>query len=418
MTVYAPCGNSSTQQNRWEVERNGTSATAQQVKALVARAGDLKGELVAFAQGPRFARRLDAQLNDAADRRGFLNEATAIAVIDHFALQHRLSDGSTVAEQFVAQRRPRLPEDERAMLLGWRDVVEGIFEVQRLDGGTAVLHNLLDDLVYLVHSNMGRRALRKLRKGMLVVARVVPVHPDTDAWLVSGNLTTYRPSDGPELAQAAAETLTANPQLLRRNPAMMRRAWEMQAEARADFVKLFGCDLLILEPGEAQARLRDYHRHRLEKAVVELPAAEAARAMATGPSLDDLSALPEDLLQADTVAVLYDETEGLAYYADFGRLDALFADPARARERGYLAQLREYLNDDSVSPTVIRRLVERHPEGADAVFRRLLRKPAFTWEEHGEELLRRRKKSHYGHEPLPSITPVGSRLAQLLRAGR
>ncbi|MEV6056544.1 hypothetical protein [Streptomyces sp. NPDC052107] len=38
----------------------------------------------------------------------------------------------------------------------------------------------------------------------------------TDAWLVSGNLTTYPPGDGPQLAQLAVQTLTTHPQLLRR----------------------------------------------------------------------------------------------------------------------------------------------------------------------------------------------------------
>ncbi|MYT30892.1 hypothetical protein GTY73_19215, partial [Streptomyces sp. SID8354] len=168
-----------------------SSTVTPQVERLVARSGDLKSELVAFAQSPRFARRLDARLDEAADRHGWLDEMTAIQTIDHFALQHRLADGSTVVGRFVTQRQPPLPEDERAMLLGWRDVVEGIFEVQRLDRGAVVLHNLLDDLVYRTHSNMGRRALGKLRKGMFVVARIVPVHPATDDWLVSGNLTTY-----------------------------------------------------------------------------------------------------------------------------------------------------------------------------------------------------------------------------------
>ncbi|MGW2366002.1 hypothetical protein ACWCZ5_10530 [Streptomyces sp. NPDC001667] len=389
-----------------------------QIDMLVARSGDLKSELVAFAQSPYFARRLDARLDEAADRLGFLDEATVIETIDHFALQYRLANGSTVVERFVAQRRPPLPEDERAMLLGWRDVVEGIFEVQSLDPNAATLHNLLDDLVYRVHSNMGRRALGKLRKGMFVAARIVPVHPDTDAWLVSGNLATYRPSDGKELAQAAVQTLTANPQLLRRNPEMLRKGWEMQAEARADFIELFGTDLLILDPGETQGRLREYHRHRQDKALAELKGKAAAEARSGVPSLDELSALPEELLDADTIAVICDETEGICYYADFGRLDALFADPSLARDRTYLAQLREYLNDGSVSPMAIRRLIQRHPENADAVFRALLRKPAFSWERDGEELLRRRKKSHYDHEPLPSVTPVGARLAQLLRAQR
>ncbi|MEV7130165.1 hypothetical protein [Streptomyces sp. NPDC093260] len=395
-----------------------TALTRSQVDRLVARSGDLKSELVAFAQNPRFARRLDARLDEAADRLGFLDEATAVETIDHFALQYRLPDGSTVVERFVAQRRPPLPQDERAMLLGWRDVVEGIFEIQGLDRSTAILHNLLDDLVYRVHSNMGHRALGKLRKGMFVAARIVPVHPDTDAWLISGDLTTYSPGDGPELAQVAAQTLAVHPQLLRRNPEMLRQAWQMQAEARADFIELFGTDLLVLDPGQAQLRLRDYHRHRQDKALAELDDEAASRARDGGPSPDELSSLPEDLLDADTVAVICDATEGICYYGDFGRLDALFADPALARDRTHLAQLRQYLNDDSVSPMVIRRLVQRHPANADAVFRALLRKPAFTWERDGEELLRRRKKNHFVHEPLPSITPVGARLADLLRAQR
>ncbi|WP_433445988.1 hypothetical protein ACQPXS_00935 [Streptomyces sp. CA-142005] len=50
-----------------------------------------------------------------------------------------------------------------------------------------------------------------------MAGRIVPVHPDTDAWLVSGNLTTYPPGDGPQLAQLAVQTLTAHPQLLRRD---------------------------------------------------------------------------------------------------------------------------------------------------------------------------------------------------------
>ena len=97
---------------------------------LIARAADLKGELVAFAQSPRFERRLDGLLVDAADRHGQLDDATAVQTIDHFALQHRLSDGRTVVERFVAERRPRLSGDEQTMVLGWRDVVEGIFEVR------------------------------------------------------------------------------------------------------------------------------------------------------------------------------------------------------------------------------------------------------------------------------------------------
>jgi hypothetical protein len=393
-------------------------AAGDSIEALLARSADLKGELVEFAQSPRFSRQLNTRLNAAADRHGYLDEITAVLTIDHFALQHRLPDGRTVLERFVAQRRPPLSGDEREMLLGWLDVVEGSFEVERLEGDAAVLHNLLDDLVYRVYSNMGRRAFATLRKGVFVIGRIVPLEPVTDTWLVSGHLAAFPKSAGPQIAQTAVEMVTANPQLLRRNPEALQRAWQIQAEDRADFIDLLGSDLVVLPPDKAQDMLQEHHRRRREKAIAGLDRKAARRARAAGPTPEEMGRLPEELLEAESVALVYDEVEGLNYYADFGRLDALFANPALARDRVSLTQLREYLGDESVSPMVIRRLVERHPQGADPVFRTLLRKPGFRWERDGEELLRRRKKSFFGHEPMPSITPVGDRLAELLRTGQ
>ena len=388
------------------------------IESLVTQGRDLKGELVAFAKSPRFSKQLTARLRSAADPHGYLDENTAVLTIDHFALQHRLPDGRTVLERFVAQRRPPLSDNECEMLLGWRDVVEGCFEVCRLDQSAVELHNLLDDLVYRVYSNMGPEAFTQLRKGMFVIGRLVPVHPGTDAWLVSGHFAAFPKSAGRQIAQIALQTLTAHPELLRRNPDKLRRAWEVQAEDRADFIALFGADLVVLSPDEAQDKLREHYRRRQQKAVAALKGKAAKRAKVTGPTPEEMGRLPEELLEADDIALVYDEVEGLTYYRDFGRLDALFADPALAGDRTYLRQLREYLQDESVSPLAIRRLVQRHPEGADPVFRALLRKPGFSWQRDGEKLLRRRKKTFFDHEPTPSIATVGDRLVELLHTGR
>jgi hypothetical protein len=67
-------------------------------------------------------------------------------------------------------------------------------------------------------------------------------------------------------------------------------------------------------------------------------------------------------------------------------------DPTQARDRADLGQLRAYLDDESVPPLVIRRLVERHPGGADQIFGNLLRKPGFLWSRDGEKLLRCEKR--------------------------
>ncbi|MDK1475479.1 hypothetical protein QNO07_18985 [Streptomyces sp. 549] len=406
------------------VEDTGSGAVASgggsvDIAALVARSGDLKSELVEFVTGPKFSKPLTTKLREAAEEHGCLDDGSATLVIDHFALQHRSPDGRTPVERFVAERRPRLPDEERAMLLGWSDVVQGSFEVRRLDGDAVVLHNLMDDLEYRVYSNMGRGPFEGLDAGMFLVGRIVLVHPEVDSWLVSGSFAAYPAESAPEFAQAALQALTESPGLMGRNADKLRRSWELQAEARADFVDFFGSDLVVLPPVEAQESLREYHRRRLEK----IPPAGVAGASIAGipgassPGPEELSQFPEELLAADSVAVLYDEVEGLGYYEDFGRLDELFANPSLARDRERLALLRGYLGDDTVSPAVIRRLVERHPEGVDEVFRALLRKPGFRWERDGDALLRTHKRDFFHADPMPTVTVVGDRLLELLRSG-
>jgi hypothetical protein len=388
--------------------------TSASIEALIDRAADLKGELVAFAQSPRFRKWLDVLLRDSADDLGYLDEGMAVHAMDRFALQHRLPDGRTVVERFVAQRRPPLSDDERELVLGWGDVVEGCFEVRGGDGEAVELHNLLDDLVYRVHSNMGPPALAPLRPGTFAVCRIVPLRRATDDWLISGHISIYAASARRRLAQVAVEHVTANPALLRRNPALFERSWEVQAEQRAVFIAQVGADLVVLPPLEAQETLREHHRRIRSQAVARLKGKAVRRARTAGRLPEDAGRLPEELLDADSVALVYDEIEGLGYYRDFGRLDALFADPPQARDRADLAQLRAYLDDESVPPLVIRRLVERHPGGADQIFRTLLRKPGFTWSRDGEKLLRREKKSYFDREPVPSVSIIGQRLVELL----
>lgn len=369
-----------------------------------------------FVQHARFDRQLTALLRDAAAT-GPLDEAILVRTIDHFALEYRLRDGGTVVERFVAQRRPPLTADERMMVLGWRDVVEGYFEVHPTaddDLGTAVLHNLIDDLHYPVHSNTGPEVVAALQPGMFVYCRIVPVHPATGHWLISGHLLPFPSSSGPVLAQAAWEVLTADPSLLRRNRDLNRRSWELQADARAAFLDFFGTDLVILPPATAQEQLIEYYRHHLARIATEAHDTPASPAAPHALTAEQMGRLPEDYLDADSVGLIYDETEGLNYYQDFGRLDAMFADPALAGDHTHIALLRAYLDDDTVSALPLRRLAERHPDGVDPVFRALLRRPSFSWRRDGEDLLRTRKTEFFQRETAPSFTVTGHRLTELL----
>jgi cupin superfamily acireductone dioxygenase involved in methionine salvage len=123
---------------------------------LVLRSGDRKGELVEFSRRRRFDRAFREAFACRFGEVDTVDEERFINFLDFFVLQHRLPDGRTVVEHFVAEH-PELPEEARAMLLGWRDVVEGIFRVQRRDRDALVTVNVVDELTYRVRSNRGPR---------------------------------------------------------------------------------------------------------------------------------------------------------------------------------------------------------------------------------------------------------------------
>ena len=133
------------------------------VETLLDRAGELKRQLVEFSQQPRYDRAFREMLARHGDDAEVWDEDQAILLWDTFLLEHRLRDGRTVVEQFV-DAHPELSPREREMLLGWRDVVSGVFEVERRDRDALTLVNLVDDLTYRTRSTAGRSVFRRTPK--------------------------------------------------------------------------------------------------------------------------------------------------------------------------------------------------------------------------------------------------------------
>ena len=380
---------------------------------LIERSAELKRDLVDFACSPRLERALAAAMLEAGLEE--LEEADAIGTIDRFALQYRMRDGRTVVDRFVASR-PDLDAADREMLLGWRDPVEGIFEIRSKDRDAIILLNLIDDLEYRTYSNMGPAFLRQLPRGGFVHARLVPIHPVPGAWLISGMMTTYRKSDAGYIAKVAMELATKRPELVFRNPEKVEQGWKQMREDRAGFVEFFGSDELVLPPAEAEERLNAYYRQRQEAALAREP---GRRRPPNLPGLDvPIFDFPPGLADADTVGVIFDDVDGLNFYPDYGMLRDLFGDPVLAADKQYADVLRGYLGSETIAPLPLQRLAAAHPDTVDAVFRKILRKRDFTWAEHGEALMRRRKAWYYRREPRPGVSVIGARLMELAFGGR
>ncbi|MGW5332356.1 hypothetical protein [Streptomyces bauhiniae] len=93
----------------------------------------------------------------------------------------------------------------------------------------------------------------------------------------------------------------------------------------------------------------------------------------------------------------------------------LFVNPDLPGRTHHQDLLRAYLREESITPLPIRRLAAAHPETVDIVFQKLLRRPDFSWNEHGDALLRRRKPWYVEAEQRPGVSVIGDRLSELLR---
>jgi hypothetical protein len=215
--------------------------------------------------GVRFSRQFDQALRAGSCGKA-VDESEFINIVDHFILQRPLPGGRTVVEVFVSAH-PGLAEAGRRMLLGWRDVVEGVFEIRERDGGAVIAVSLVDELTYRVCSNAGPAAVASMEPGCFMIARIVPI--DT-GWMLSGTQHRLDASRRAGVLQVAAELAAGYPRLVFRNPAKVTQGWELARKQRVMFIEFFGSDLIVVPGPEVASRMNGflawYTRRVLEEA--------------------------------------------------------------------------------------------------------------------------------------------------------
>ena len=385
-----------------------SAAAPSEAAGLLDHCSDLKRQLVEFARSRRFSRQLGQALREGS-RGKAVDEADLINITDHFILQRPLPGGSTVVETFVSTH-PELAEADRQMLLGWREVVEGVFAIRDRDGEAIIAVNLIDELTYRVYSNAGPAALAPMEPGYFLIARMVPIGI---GWMLSGTSQTLSPAQRAAALQVAAELAAGHPRLVFRNPHKVAQGWELARKQRAMFIEFFGSDLIVVPGPEVASRMNGFFTWHTRRAL------EEASSVAGSPSADVVAQtpafhVPDDLASAPTVALAWDETEGLMFLANFGLVREAFEDPGLAADREHRQAVLGYLKADSISAQPLRRLAGADTARASQLFRQLLNKPGFSWERDGEALLREHKPWCFGTEPQPPVTPLSSELANAL----
>jgi hypothetical protein len=193
-----------------------------------------------------------------------------------------------------------------------------------------------------------------------------------------------------------------------RNPGKLAEARQVAARHHEVFVELFGTELVVVTGDQVVGTVQRFHRR-----VAELGGdAGHDREQPDTPSID----FPEDLRFADSVVIYSSAEEGLSFYPDYRLLEKLFSDPKLMSRRRYRETLVGFLEDPDAPPELIRRLADRDPGRASAVFTRFLkRKQGFRWESDGEDLLRQHKPSYFDGTLLPRTVVLPEPLSNAYR---
>lgn len=366
---------------------------AELIDELVTRSGDLKQAVLDYSRHPRFDRVFRHEIRARFGRVVTGSEEELSNFFDWFIQEHRLHDGRTITEAF-ADSKPDLTATEQEFLRGWRRVREGVFEVTGRDGDVLLADNLIDDLPYRIHANVGPAVFDRMPVGSFLATWVVPVSTD---WLLSGAPAIFGADQQQGVLSMAATLATRRPELVYVNADKLARGWQIQHAQHDAFVKHFGTDEITIDAGDLAATMRGYW------------AVLGNQAMADTVDTDWVHD------SVETMGVIYDRTAGLGYYADYALACEAFAEPDLVRRRRYRETIRAYLDDDSVDPVPLLRLAARYPDNASRVLRLALGKPAFRWDTNGEALLRTKKAVWYTNEHLPHVAVIGDRLAEHLR---
>lgn len=368
-------------------------AVTELIDVLVERSGDLKRAVLDYSRHPRFDRVFRQEIRVRFGRVVTGSEAEVSNFFDRFIQEYRLRDGRTITEAF-ADSKPDLTVQEQDFLRGWRRVREGVFEVTGRAGDVLLADNLVDELPYRIHANVGPALFDRMPVGSFVATRVVPVSTD---WLISGAPAIFGVHQQQDALSLAAALAVARPDLVYVNADKVARGWEIQHAQRDAFVEYFGTDEVTIDAGDLAATMGGYW------------AVLGNQALANTIDADWMHD------GVETVGIIYDRTAGLGYYADYALACDAFASPDLVCRRRYRETIRAYLDDDSVDPVPLLRLAARYPDNASRVLRLALGKPAFRWDTDGQALMRTKKATWYANEHFPHVAVLGDRLTQHLR---
>jgi hypothetical protein len=322
---------------------------------------------------------------------------------DNFVYSYRFPDNLTVIDRFLAET-PDLSEKEKAIVLRWKEPVAGIFQVKRALPDGFVAENLINEVEYTIKPTTIPQKLEQLaRPGAFFRAKIIPVNEKE--YIFSGAQEFLDISEK-EILKVVASFQMKHPQLaFQDNEEKIRRGFELQKEDRELFIEYFGSDEVLTEGRKLPALAAEFMNYRLSK--IEKPLPE-------GYKPPEMS-FPEGLLKSKDVGIVFDELSGQHYLVNYGIILNVFQSPDKLKIKRYKRDILTYLEDKTISPHVLRRLLFKYPQNAEFVIRKILDRPEFSLEKDFDSLMDEFKPSFRGKRIYPYILPMSPKFVKAMR---
>jgi len=179
----------------------------------------------------------------------------------------------------------------------------------------------------------------------------------------------------------------------------------LQKKGRELFIEYFGSDEILTEGRKLPALADEFMNYRLSK--IENPLPE-------GYKPPEMS-FPEGLLKSKDVGIVFDELSGQHYLINYGIILNVFQNPDELKIQRYKRDILTYLEDQTISPHVLKRLFFRYPQNAEFVIREILDRPEFSLEKDLDPLMDEFKPSFKGKRIYPYILPMSPKYVKAMK---
>lgn len=157
---------------------------------------------------------------------------------DNFVYYYRFPNNLTVIDRFVSETSS-LSEKEKAIVLGWKDPVVGLFQVKRPLPDGFVAENLINEVDYTIKPTRIPQGLeRSAKPGAFFRAKIIPA---SDSEYIFSGVQEFLDISEKEILKRVPQLQMKNPQFaFRDNEEKIRQGFELQKRTGSCLLNILG----------------------------------------------------------------------------------------------------------------------------------------------------------------------------------